>query len=92
MGFSFGVDEHNSTQGNPRDYAKLSEALHRPEAMNLVRNQILARSTPHYELLCITPRSTIVTPNDPQHGVFEGPHSIVGDRSIALVNSVESLQ
>jgi putative transposase len=38
------------------------------------------------------PRSTIVTPNDPQHGVIEGPHSIVGDRSIALVNSVESLQ
>ena len=25
------------------------------------------------------PRSTIVTPNDPQHGVIEGPHSIVGN-------------
>jgi putative transposase len=38
------------------------------------------------------PRSTIVTPNDPQHGVIEGPRSIVADRSSALVNSVESLQ
>jgi putative transposase len=38
------------------------------------------------------PGSTIVTPDDPQHGVIDGPHSIFGDRSIALVNSVESLQ
>src|SRR6202022_3365154 len=92
MGFSFGVNELESTQGNPRDYAKLFEALHRPEAVNLIRNQVLARSPPHYGPLCITPRSTIVTPNDPQHGVIEASHSIGGDRSIALVNSVESLQ
>lgn len=38
------------------------------------------------------PGATIVTPDDPQHGVIDGPHSICGDRSIALVNSVESLQ
>jgi putative transposase len=36
--------------------------------------------------------TAIVTPDDPQHGVIEGPHSIVGGRSISLVNSVESLQ
>jgi hypothetical protein len=34
----------------------------------------------------------IVTPDDPRHGVIDGRYSIVGDRSIALVNSVESLQ
>jgi putative transposase len=34
--------------------------------------------------------TAIVTPNDPQHGVIEGPHSIVGDRPISLVNSVQS--
>jgi putative transposase len=38
------------------------------------------------------PRSTIVTPTDPQHGVIEGPHLIDDDRSFALVSSVESLQ
>ena len=38
------------------------------------------------------PRATIVTPDDPQHGVIDGPHAIFGDRSIAIVNSVESLQ
>jgi hypothetical protein len=38
------------------------------------------------------PRSTIVTPTDPQHGVIEGPHLIDDDRSIALVSSVESPQ
>jgi len=43
----------------PSDYAKLSEALHRPEALNLVRNQIPARSTPHYGPLCITPGTPI---------------------------------
>ena len=34
----------------------------------------------------------IVTPSDPQYGVIEGSHAIVGGRSISLVNSVESLQ
>jgi len=34
--------------------------------------------------------TAIVIPNDPQHGVIEGPHSIVGDRPISLVNSVQS--
>jgi hypothetical protein len=38
------------------------------------------------------PRSTIVTPTDPQHRVIEGPHVIDDDRSIAHVSSVESLQ
>src|SRR5262249_48929211 len=38
------------------------------------------------------PGTAIVTPNDPQHGVIEGPPLIVGDRSIALVNCVEWLQ
>jgi putative transposase len=36
--------------------------------------------------------TAIVTPSDPQYGVIEGPHAIVGGRSISLVNSVESLQ
>jgi putative transposase len=38
------------------------------------------------------PGTTIVTPDDPQHGVIEGPHAIVGGRSITRVTSVESLQ
>jgi putative transposase len=38
------------------------------------------------------PGATIVTPDDPQHGVIEGPHAIVRGRSITRVNSVESLQ
>jgi putative transposase len=38
------------------------------------------------------PGATIVTPDDLQHGVIDGPHSLFGDRSISLVNSVESLQ
>jgi putative transposase len=36
--------------------------------------------------------ATIVTPDDPQHGVIDGPHSLFGDRSLSLVNSVKSLQ
>jgi putative transposase len=36
--------------------------------------------------------TAIVTPADPQHGVIQGSHAIVGGRSISLVNSVESLQ
>ncbi len=35
--------------------------------------------------------TTIVTPDDPQHGVILGPHVPLEDRSIVLVNSVESL-
>ena len=35
------------------------------------------------------PDTTIVTPDDPQHGVID---SFLGDRSIATVNSVEWLQ
>src|SRR5437667_3621387 len=35
------------------------------------------------------PRSTIVTPDDPQHRVIDGPHSIFGNRSNAHVNSVD---
>ena len=38
------------------------------------------------------PGTTIVTPDDPQQGVIDGPHAIFGDRPIAIVNSVESLQ
>jgi putative transposase len=38
------------------------------------------------------PRTTIVTPDDPQHGVILGPHVTLGDRSLVLVNCVESLQ
>ncbi len=37
------------------------------------------------------PGTAIVTPDDPQHGVSEGPHPIVGGRSIPLVNSVTAL-
>ena len=35
--------------------------------------------------------TTIVTPDDPQHGVILGPDIIVEDQSIVLVNRVESL-
>jgi putative transposase len=38
------------------------------------------------------PGGTIVTPADPQHGVIDGSPSIFADRSLSLVNSVESLQ
>ena len=38
------------------------------------------------------PGTTIVTPDDPQHGVILGPLVTLGDRSIVLVNCVESLQ
>ena len=38
------------------------------------------------------PGVTIVTPADPQPGVIDRPQSIFGERSIAVVNSVESLQ
>jgi len=36
--------------------------------------------------------ATIVTPDDPQHGVIGGPHALPEDRSIVLVDTVESLQ
>jgi putative transposase len=36
-------------------------------------------------------QTTIVTPDDPQHGVILGPDVIVEDQSIVLVNRVESL-
>ena len=36
--------------------------------------------------------ATIVTPDDPQHGVIDGPYAIAEDRSIVLVDRVESLQ
>ena len=75
----------------PRDYAKLSEALHRPEALNLVRNQNPARSTPHYGPLCITPGTTIVTPDDPQHGVTLVPNINVEDQPIVRINCVDLL-
>ena len=38
------------------------------------------------------PGATIVTPDDPQHGVIRRSQPISGDRSITLVTSVESLQ
>lgn len=38
------------------------------------------------------PGTTIVTPNDPQHGVIDRPQPSFGDRSIVLVTSAESLQ
>ena len=37
------------------------------------------------------PGATIVTPDDPQYGVINGPYPIPDDRSIVLVDSVESL-
>ena len=36
--------------------------------------------------------ATIVTPDDPQHGVIDGPCAIPEDHSIVLVDRVESLQ
>jgi hypothetical protein len=38
------------------------------------------------------PGATIVMPDDPQHGVIDRPHGILGDQSIVLVNSVALLQ
>ncbi len=38
------------------------------------------------------PGATIVTPDDPRHGVIDGPYAISEDRSIVLVDCVESLQ
>ena len=38
------------------------------------------------------PDPTIVTPDDPQPGVINGPYAIPQDRSIVLLDSVESLQ
>ena len=38
------------------------------------------------------PGTTIVTPDDPQHGVIRRSQPISDDRSITLVSSVESLQ
>ena len=38
------------------------------------------------------PGTTIVTPDDPQHGVIDGPHLTSGHRSIVLVNCVGSPQ
>ena len=38
------------------------------------------------------PGATIVTPDDPQHGGIHGPYAIPEDRSIVLVDGVESLQ
>ena len=37
------------------------------------------------------PGTTIVTPDDPQHGVIGQPPPIIDDRSVTLVTSVESL-
>jgi putative transposase len=37
------------------------------------------------------PGTTIVTPDDPQHGVIERPFPIAEDRSIVIANSVASL-
>ena len=38
------------------------------------------------------PGATIVTPDDPQHGVIRRSQPIIVDRSVTLVTSVESLQ
>jgi putative transposase len=38
------------------------------------------------------PRTTIVVPDDPQHGVILGPQGVLDDRPLVLVNIVESLQ
>ena len=38
------------------------------------------------------PDPTIVTPDDPQPGVINGPYAIPQDRSIVLLDRVESLQ
>jgi putative transposase len=37
------------------------------------------------------PRTTIVTPDDPQYGVINGPHVIFAHQPIALIRTVESL-
>jgi hypothetical protein len=38
------------------------------------------------------PGATIVTPNDPRHGVIHSAAALVKPRSIVFVNCVESLQ
>ena len=38
------------------------------------------------------PGATIVTTDDPQHGVIHGPYAIPEDRLVVLVDNVESLQ
>jgi putative transposase len=38
------------------------------------------------------PGTTIVTPDDPQHGRIRGPQLVFGDPSISTINSMESLQ
>ena len=38
------------------------------------------------------PGATIVTPDDPQHGVISGSQLVVGAPSISTINSMESLQ
>jgi transposase InsO family protein len=38
------------------------------------------------------PGTTIVTPDDPQHGVIAGPPHVISDRSISMIDSMASLQ
>ena len=38
------------------------------------------------------PGTTIVTPDDPQHGGIRGPQLIIGPPSISMINTVGSLQ
>jgi hypothetical protein len=38
------------------------------------------------------PGTTIVTPDDPRHGVITGPHVILEHQSTALIRTMESLQ
>jgi hypothetical protein len=38
------------------------------------------------------PGTTIVTPDDPQHGGISGPPLVIGATSISTINSMESLQ
>jgi len=38
------------------------------------------------------PQTTIVTPDDPKHGVINGPHLILDHQSTARIRNVESLQ
>jgi putative transposase len=38
------------------------------------------------------PGTTIVTPDDPQHGVFRGPQLVIGPPLISMINTVELLQ
>jgi len=40
----------------------------------------------------VAPGSTIVIPDDPQHGGITGPQLVVGAPSISTINSMESLQ